>query len=255
MKVLRIIPLLFIISLVGCSKNDNPVSSDNTHVNSGDILPLAVGNEWIYIDEYFSANGSPENTDTVKLGITGKTNITYQGKSVEVFYWNWYYGDQPDELKMLCRNEEDGCYSYGLQRGDNKLLLQKSLWLKYPVTVGDSWKMFSYAITDSSMSIADTVTYSCRSVNEKFNTLKGEMECYGYYSRTNDHEGHKYEQFTYFAKNVGYVGFVYKIDDVVREKYTLLSYSLSGNALKSAPLAGRRSSRKKTSFPITPDRI
>lgn len=254
MKLLKVICLLFLISMIGCNKNESPVSPDNTAANAGVILPLAVGNEWIYIDSVFTAAGTPESIDTVKLGISGKTNIVYQGKSVEVFYWNWYDGNQPDELKWLCRNEDGGCYSYGLQMANNKFLPGKTQWLKYPVNVGDSWEMVSYAVTDSTTYTVDTILYSCRSVTEKFKTLKGEMECHVYYSRS-DAEGHKYEQFMYFAKNVGYVGFIYKVDDVINEKYTLLSYSFSGNPSKSSPCVNGKSNRNISGFPLRSGKI
>jgi hypothetical protein len=213
------------------------------------ILPLTVGNQWIYIDSVFSAKGSFESVDTVKLGISGKTNIVYQGKNVEVFYWNWYDGNQPDEVKWLCRNEEGGCYGYGLKLANSKLVLGKSQWLKYPASAGDSWKVITYSKTDTTDYAPDTVIYSCRSINEKFKTVKGEMECYDYYSRST-YDGQVNEQYMYFAKNIGYVGLISKIDGIIRDKYVLLSSTVSGTIAKAAPRVSGKRNRQHFSFPL-----
>lgn len=57
----------------------------------------------------------------------------------------------------------------------------------------------------------------------------------------------------YFTKNVGYVGMIYKIDGIVRDKYVLLSSTVSGTVSgkisKYAPRVAGKRNGKYFSFP------
>lgn len=245
MKYFSLIVMLFLIVFAGCKKDDSPVSQDTSAV----LMPLSVGNQWVYVDSIFTESGALDIVDTVTLGITGKRTVVYEGKNVEVFYWNWIYKGVADQLIWLCRNESDGLNSYGLQASESNYVLKKSQWLKFPVNVGESWKNYSFVYSDSTKTFtADTSLYTCTSVNEKVKTAKGEYECYSYLLRRVFPEG-TYEIYMYMSKNVGYVGLVTKINGVIREKYSLLSTS-GNNPLSKNAAQKEGNERGKREFPI-----
>lgn len=224
MKMFNLYFMIISIFILGCNKNDNPVNPDENNI--GVIMPLTVGNQWTYIDSTFDENGFLTSVDSSKLGITGKTNIIYNGQSLEVFYWNWIDPDnnQPDDGKWLCRNETEGLYFYGGRFLDSNFVLGKTLSRKYPVNIGDTWEEinYTYSTVDSSFRIADTSLITCISVNEKFNTIIGEFECYVYnYQRTFGNEND--DIYLYFAKDVGFVGYQSIRKDILMRNKNLYS--------------------------------
>lgn len=238
MRIFTIFLLIFFIFIFGCNKDDNSVNQVQN--NSGVIMPLKVGNQWTYIDSSFAENGSLISTDSSRLGITGKTNIFYNGQSIEVFYWNWLNinNNQPEDFKWLARNETEGLYMYGGRYLDSNFVFQKTLDTKYPVNVGDTWERITYSFRriitgDSSFYsfyISDTVLVTCISINQKFITAIGEFECYVYnYQRVISNENDYI--YLYYAKDVGYVGYQRKTNGILRRNKTLKSIGL----LKSVP--------------------
>ncbi len=101
-------------------------------------------------------------------------------------------------------------------------MLGKTLSKKYPVNIGDTWEEinYTYSTVDSSFRIADTSLITCISVNEKFNTIIGEFECYVYhYLITFGNENH--DIYWYFAKDVGFVGYQDKTDGILKRNTSL----------------------------------
>ena len=105
--------LIAIVLLNSCDKKGGDNVTGVT-ITSASIVPLVVGNQWVYTDSTFSAT-APVHVDSSKLGITGKISISFQSQSVEVFYWNWYdiRTNQAQDYKWLGRNESDGYYMFG----------------------------------------------------------------------------------------------------------------------------------------------
>ena len=146
------------------------------------IVPLTVGNYWEYIDSTFY-NDTLFVVDTSKLGITGELNIEYQGNNYDVFYWNWFNTNtippQPEPNKWLIRNEADGLWEYGMLINTDTLLLQ-NLNLKFPANIGDSWPIMAYFVTDTSISVGDTLTMECLDTDKEYTTPSGNFQCYVY---------------------------------------------------------------------------
>ncbi|HED38294.1 MAG TPA: hypothetical protein ENI76_08645 [Ignavibacteria bacterium] len=232
-KSLAAVFVLFLFFFISsCNKNENTVNPvDN---NTSVIFPLKVGNQWNYIDSTFDENNSLVKVSSSSLRITGSTNITYNGKSLEVFYWNWIdvANNKPGDIKWLIRNETDGLYFYGGRYLDSNFVFKKTLSEKYPVNVGDTWNniTYSFSTTNSSFEISDTSLFTCIYVNKKFKTPIGELDSYVYnYQKTIDNEIN--DIYLYFSKDVGYIGFESKINGILRRKKTLNSLGL----LKTSP--------------------
>jgi hypothetical protein len=214
------------------------------------ILPLAVGNYWEFIDSTFS-NDTLFVVDTSKLGITGKLNIEYQGNNYEVFYWNWFDMNvnppQPQSNKWLIRNEQDGLWEYGMLNDTDTLLLQ-NLSFKFPANIGDNWSIMAYFVTDTSISVGDTLIRECLDTDKEFITPSGTFQCYVYqyewvflkssevnfvyqfkfaesiYNSQNV-ESDTFRVLNYFAPNVGLVGQEVNLGSFKTKSY-LSSYDL-----------------------------
>ena len=219
MKIIKVSFIIISFLFISCIKDDNSVNPEDS---TGVIMPLEVGNEWIYIDSTFSESGSLEKVDTSKLAITSKTIINYNGKNIEVFIFE---SDQTKNVKTFLRNEIDGLYIYGGRYFDKDFLLGKSLLCKYPVNVGDIWeqKIYDYNIRDSTFFIWDTLLTTCISINQKLNTSRGELECYVYNYQQN-FGNEIYDISYYFVRNQGYVGAINRINGILRFKKTLKTY-------------------------------
>jgi hypothetical protein len=146
------------------------------------IVPLNVGNYWVFTDSTF-LNDSLIVVDTSRVEITGKTIIEFQGNNYEVFFWNWFDMNsnppQPEPQKWLIRNEPDGVWEYGMLNDADTLLLQ-NLALKFPANIGDSWPIISYTINDTSISVRDTLMMACINTDQEFITQIGFFQCYVY---------------------------------------------------------------------------
>jgi hypothetical protein len=195
------------------------------------IVPLTVGNHWEFIDSTFY-NDTLLVVDTSKFGITGKQIIEYEGNNYEVYYWTWYnmYTNppEPQTTKWLVRNEQDGFWQYGLLNDADTLLLQ-NLFLKFPSSIGDSWPVFAYVTTDTSINVGDTLLMECADNNGEYITPIGTFQCYVYhydwvFSKTstasfisqlgftksiytNEYtEADSFKFTSYYATNIGLVG-------------------------------------------------
>lgn len=221
--------LLFVL---GCQKNETPVGNEENQ--TAVLVPLAVGNQWSFIDSTFSAaNGAFVGRDSSRLGITGSTSIQHQGASVEVFYWNWANPRTgvAYDYKWLTRNEPDGRYLYGGQSSKGTYVLGKFLSERHPVTAGQTWQNIRivYRSSDSTFAVGDTVQMSCRAVDEQFTTLVETFKCVVYsYQQTVTTTGGTTirETCVYYAPNIGYVGLVGYTNGVRDFKKTLSSYKL-----------------------------
>ena len=217
------------------------------------ILPLAIGNYWEFIDSTFS-NDTLFVVDTSKVGITGKLDIEYQGNNYEVFYWNWFDMNtnppQPVPRKWLIRNEPDGLWEYGMLNDTDTLLLQ-NLTMKFPANIGDSWPIMAYIITDTSISVGDTLMMECIDTDQEYITQSGTFQCYVYryewiflksykanfvypsefiesiYNSQNT-KSDTFRVLSYFAPNVGFVGKEYRLGSFKTKSY-LISYELVTN--------------------------
>lgn len=228
MRKLQLLLIVVILLFSGC-KSDNPVDPNEESINV--IMPLQVGNQWTYIDSTFDENDALVYVDSLKLGIIGKTNIKHEGENIDLFHWSWIsneggipYGDQ-----RLARNENDGLSFFGKRILDENYVHGKSLEIKYPAAVGDTWEVesFLYSSEDSSFSTGNSMFVTCKSINEKFLTSLGEMECYVYlFQKSINNEEDSFS--LYFNKNLGYVGGVSVVNDTGKFKRTLKSFTSNG---------------------------
>lgn len=120
------------------------------------IVPLSVGNYWIF-------------DDVVKLGISDSETVSYAGQNYIVYHWNWYNSDgTPGDSYYLVRNDTDGFWLMGSTGWDP--MLQPSLTLRYPAAVGETWDYWDNG----------THTFQCVSTNQTITAPAGTFTCYVY---------------------------------------------------------------------------
>lgn len=213
----------FVISLYSCKKVTK--SSD---IQEDVICPLSYGNYWTYQDSVWNSDtGEFIYVSENKIGITGTTTVTIDGSEYLGYHWNYYDTDTsiPFDYKFICINSEDGLWYLGGQ-SSNTLFISKSLWIKYPVDVGDSWpfEIIYYDGTNDNFFIMETVIVQCIAKNEKFITDLGEFECIVYHYYSNRHGGR--DTYLYYLPNIGMVGSLHKKGDIIYRKRKLTSYNL-----------------------------
>lgn len=209
------------IAISSCSKE--------VSTNIATMQPLGVGYYWNFVDSTFSSSGVLTKVDSSRLGITGKSIYSYKGEQLELFWWNWY--DKAlkayTSSKWLSKNDETGCLFYGGVTSDSVYIFGKSLNIKYPVSLNESWERRTYtyhtASSKTSFYISDTLSVICKAVDEKFTTSIGQLNCNVYEYRRKDQ--HIID--LYYSLNIGYVGLIDRLNGVILSKKTILSYNLS----------------------------
>ncbi len=180
--------LAFCFAIISC-KN----STDTGTQSQGVIMPLAIGNTWIYLDNGYDSNGHlivPSRLDTLLINDT----ITY-GKDVLYI---------PQNRKIYYYNKTDGLsirYNFAPE---------ETLFAKYPAKAGDIFRHDSYILTKESspdplgLAAAD---YIVSSTTESVTVPAGTFICYkynaDYYDTTKHQLLDRYN--TYYAPNVGMI--------------------------------------------------
>ena len=194
---------------------------------SGVVLPLAINNEWLYLDSSFS----PSHVDSVRTRVTAKSTIHSGGSDVEVFGLRWqqsFSDNTPDNLTAipLQKNETGGLFLYGFRLGSKDTLLGKTLDLEYPVSIGDTWDRMQMEVVVSpihgSLWVFITNPTTCTSTTEIFTTPLKSYSCVVYESTFGP-----FSHSEYYAPNVGLVGWTSRMGGTIQSKGVLIGYKLN----------------------------
>ena len=102
------------------------------------LIPLTIGNFWNYADSIFYGTDSVV-VHNYSWSVVGTKNIYWGGESLQVYllhwadntrYWDWFY-----------RNTPDGLIRYDGPPDSTGQPTHQTLLLKYPLQVGDTWKV------------------------------------------------------------------------------------------------------------------
>jgi len=201
-----------ILILTGCSDEASaPYAAPNA------IQPLAVGNEWTFTDSIFVMDG-------VSVGTTRIVVSKVSSVSPDQFLFDWQvYGDNTLLRTNLVSTDAAGLWHYG-EIVNAETLLVKKQWAKYPVNAGDSFKEPRYSYSPSAgFNFTETWTWTCISKSYPITLANGQVvDCIAF--RTIDGSGA--ETTILYAENIGYAGWITKVDGSVVFKETLASYSL-----------------------------
>ncbi len=228
MKKLYILLMIIIFAMLiaGCSEDSTNPSGQQSFQD--EIIPLAVGNQWIYLytDETTGLQ------DTLCKGVSGSEMFECEDHELrEVFHWNWYNLDEGhyEDHKSLCYNTEEGFHKAGgISSSDS--LFADYLTVKYPVSEGDSWIYtdIEYDPENSQWVYTDTLEAFCTAVDTMITTPAGFFTCIEVtLCRLGTEPGGLFVQRFYYSPNIGYIGFILYNNGVIRSKRLLMDYSIN----------------------------
>ena len=233
-KVVQLFIHIFGASLfifTSCTKN--PVT-DDTAKNTV-LIPLSLGNSWSYISYSYMADSIISGlTDSTRTTIIGQTSVNHNSQQYDVSIAAFFYpsnNTQPVDSKWLYWNGNDGLYIFGGIASEDTLI-DKLLYLKYPVARGDTWKAphLTYDILIKRFFVDDSLSYCCVSTNEQLDTPVGTFECYVYHYRIRPEEDvlEYWDYYEYYVPGIGKVGTVIKssLDGTLKYKILLLKCAI-----------------------------
>jgi len=185
------------------------------------ILPLAVGNYWIYLPDI-----TPQ---TMTISITGTINV--QGETC----YKWYA--QGDPYEWYYKNKSDGCWAYGYSGPEQ---YPPDLEYKYPANFGDTWVTNWIAVPYPTRMTCESTTatfesysgcykfhylFPFRKDNFCINMFKNEL-----FDKMSDIESPKidgYDIYQYFIPGIGLVGWELYYQGIYMYKVVLTDYHLN----------------------------
>ena len=184
---MKILLIFFSLLLMSCHSGTEPPIDEN----KDPLIPLAVGNYWVYDAYYLKEDGSidfpawPES-NVFGFKVSDTLNVTLNGKKTKTFKLSLY--DHPtnstsSEAKLIY-NGKDGIYYSGITDKDTVKMLFDDLLFVYPPTKGYETlaHTFYYTSTGNYLNILDSIktTYTCVSTDSLFSTPVGNFRCIVY---------------------------------------------------------------------------
>jgi hypothetical protein len=124
--VLLIVLSLIVAVLTGCKKDDNPVNTDTV---TGALMPLKIGNFWVFETTYYDTSGSIMGVDTTGFMVVRDTTINNE---------KWYFIGFDSTAKEMISNRSNGLWYARLASGTDSAIAPY-LYAKYPASVNYSW--------------------------------------------------------------------------------------------------------------------
>ncbi len=174
--------IFFSLFLVSCNLGTGPADE-----NAGPIIPLAVGNYWVYQEYSLNNDGSISFVHDLLAGfkITDTLSINLNGVKQRTFKYSRY--GPPDYISSEARliySGKGGLYYAGITIKDSVKMLFNDLMFKYPANKGDETlaHTFYHNIYGNSGHVPDSIvtTYTCVSTDSLFSTPVGDFRCIVY---------------------------------------------------------------------------
>lgn len=154
MKKLSFISIALSLMLILTACQDDSTSPSK----SKEIMPLALGNFWVYQQLYYDSNGNLTDSEIDTLLV--KRQFTYNGK----VYFSFDEYDEEHQDEGL-RNADGGLYQLNYDY-DNETF-SEDLMFKYPAKTGDV-----FMINEEEVKVIST--------NATISVPKGSFSCYHY---------------------------------------------------------------------------
>lgn len=158
---------IFLLSVFACDSTDSDVQ----------IVPLQIGNSWTYVNTQLDIDGNIRH-DTITYNIITKEHVISDGRETTVFVETSSYNAG---LQRLWTNGAKGYYRVGMRALDDSIIHPKSLFYKYPVSVGEVWVYQVYdLISANPTQPLDSIYWTCTSVDTIVSTPLGMMKAISY---------------------------------------------------------------------------
>jgi hypothetical protein len=228
---------ILVLLLIGCKDHsDNPVISKPVEYDT--LVPLNIGNYWLYQGYYLNDDGSvnfPQSAkfgfiidDTISQTISGERTVCYKlfncGEELTPYY------DKPGSFEgsKLIYHNKNGLFYSGIEKYDTLKIAFNDLIFPYPTKTGNSVSahVFYYSTLGNYSNIQDDIItdYICISTDSLFTTPIGDFRCIVYKMTYSDLEPLYRAEVYYFIKpGVGIVGMVQMAYHYSSNKYTYLT--------------------------------
>jgi len=228
----RLLIFSFSLFLISCHNSTEPPIDENNEP----LIPLAVGNYWVYQQYTLNNDGSIlyaekllsgfKISDTLSVTLNGEKQITFQCSRCDSSA-NW----TSSEARLIYIGK-DGIYYSGITDNDTLKLSFNDLMFKYPATKGEETlaHTFYYEIFGNPENIPDSIvtTYTCVSTDSLFSTPVGNFRCTVYKIKLMlDAVFYLGDVYYFFRPGVGLVGTIY----MVYSYYTNENYYAIKNVL------------------------
>jgi hypothetical protein len=207
--------IIFItISLLSCSNSTKVITE------SKDLIPLRIGNEWIYTDSIFD-NGKVTTKEATGR-ITKLNTVKFDFKEYKYFTQTEYDSQNKQVGRIFIGNEPDGLYNYG-SKTEPEFISFRDLLLRYPVELNSSWNTIYHFFDDVRYHFYDdTCDVKCVAVKELITVPAGTFSCYKYQYTLKDDI--KIEE--YWKIGTGMVAYIKYEKDVLMYKRVLKTLNL-----------------------------
>jgi|GEM_PF-5535959 len=204
-KILFIYYLILLFLLIGCPLPQGVNTMGNTNNSSGSssssssngsntvILPLTVGNTWIY-NVITSVGTDTLTTSVLDIVALGGVDTYRVGTNTQ---YNYY------------RNYSDGLYKFG---DSTEIYTSRRLFIMYPCVVGNTWSF-------------NGGTYRVNNLSRSVTVPAGTFNCIEYYYRRNTGSGVT-EHYEYWAPGIGQIRQDVYVDSVLIVSIQLTSYTI-----------------------------
>jgi hypothetical protein len=214
---------VLMLMFIGCNnKTDNIVTPEPVQYDT--LIPLHIGNYWIYKGIYLNNDGSEKDMaitykngfvidDTVTQVINGKGTLCYKMFSCEEDAKPFYDKPGSFEGSKLIYQNASGMYYAGTERYDTIKTKFNYLLFPYPANAEDtiSCPVFYYSPSGNYFSVSDEemTKCTCVSTDSTFTTPLGDFHCVVYKIAYYDLEPLFRDDVYYFVKpGLGIVGMV-----------------------------------------------
>jgi hypothetical protein len=216
MKILSLIAVLTALVLSSCNSTTEPGGNNLTDV----IMPLKVGNLWVYDYIEFDSTGATIATGTDSLGVVGQVTI---GGST------WYLFSNFSSDTTSVQNRKDGIYS----------VFEGKEWhvYLYPTKPGDRLYTRNDTVDDGDRVILEYT--DVETINSSVTVPAGTFSCVKYVNRQEEHTLSTGYVWTPPSRTVDYVapnkGLV-QLTRYTRDRSTSPEYESYRRTLKSITL-------------------
>lgn len=176
---------------------------------SGDLVPLVVGNYWIYSGWYIDPSLF---ADTFRVDIAREVEVLVGRRTVTAYAKTRrpHRATGPAPYAWLLVNGPGGLMEFGGVSARDTFVVHDNLSRKYPGNPGDSWhtNRLGYRFSTQQFEILDEVEVRIVATDSLLVTPAGSFRCYvyNYIIRMAEDVGSYWSVYEFYAPGVGMVG-------------------------------------------------
>jgi hypothetical protein len=228
MKYLHgIFSIASLLVFVGCGDVMDPnwQDFDEQDAPTGEValFPYESPQTWTYQE---TKNGTV--TGVSRMHSLGASQFVFNNVNEQMLPIAWF--NFADEVlypfSLLYQTKNDGLWLMG-GASDSDTLFAPSLYLKYPVHVGEEWSSYDidYDLTAGKIVLVDTLTMRCSAYPVTVTHPTGSWSTVEYsYAKANRN------YYLYYALNIGFVRYTVVENDVIIVEKNLIESSISVNS-------------------------